>query len=165
MSNTPNPLPPPPALLRAPLMTQPPTSKPVAFTASTEKVKAIKPGSLQWGLAIVGASHLAKHIFCHYMGCKTFNQLKALPYSDIWHSLKVMVLQAWYLDWSTKPADTCRDITYALTKESYDDFLGEVNIKDLEQQEANPSAPLSESTKPNFNDHCCHILAYEKQNW
>ena len=57
--------------------------------------------------------------------------------------MKVMELWAWYLDWSTKPADTCKDTIYTLNKLSYDDFLGEVNIKNLEQQEANPSMAMS----------------------
>ena len=37
---------------------------------------------------------------------------------------------------------------YDLTEESYTDFLSEVDIKDLEQQEAQLNVPSSESTKP-----------------
>ena len=156
MSNTPpNPLPPPPALLRRPLMTPPTTQKPVAFNATTEKVSAVKPGSLQRGLGVVGFTPSKANNFCCYVGRKTFNQLKMLLYSNIQHiteeipglscshSMKVMELQAWYLDWSTKLVDTRREIIYNLTIESYDNFLGEVDIKDLKRQEAQPSVPSS----------------------
>ena len=46
--------------------------------------------------------------------------------------MKVIELRAWYLDWTTKPANTRREINQALSEETFDDFLGEVNIKDLE---------------------------------
>ena len=47
--------------------------------------------------------------------------------------MMVIELRAWYLDWTAKPADTHREINLKLTKESFHEFLGEVNIKDLEQ--------------------------------
>ena len=62
--------------------------------------------------------------------------------------MKVIELRAWYLDWTTKPADTRREINQALTEESFDEFLGEVNIKALERQEAQPSAPSLHTTIP-----------------
>ena len=35
-------------------------------------------------------------------------------------AMKVIELRAWYLDWTTKPADTHREINQALSKESFD---------------------------------------------
>ena len=67
--------------------------------------------------------------------------------------MKVNELRAWYLDWTTKPADTRREINQALTEETFDEFLGEVNIKDLERQEAQPSAPSLHTTIPKSTTH------------
>ena len=160
MSNhTPNLLLPPPASLWKPFMTPPMKLKPVTLTAAMENVSVVKPGSLEWGLGITGFTINKAHDFCRYAGRKTFNQLRVFPYSNIWHiteeilgltqshSMKVIKLRAWYMDWTTKPADTHRVKDLKLTKESFNKFLGEVNIKDLEQQEAQPSAPLSDTTK------------------
>ena len=67
--------------------------------------------------------------------------------------MKVIELRAWYLDWTTKPADTRREINQALSEESFDEFLGEVNINDLEQQEAQPSAPSLHTTIQKSTTH------------
>ena len=67
--------------------------------------------------------------------------------------MKVIEIRAWYLDWTTKPADTRREINQALTEETFDEFLGEVNIKDLEHQEAQPSAPSLHTTIPKSTTH------------
>ena len=135
----------------------------------------MKPGSLQWGLGIAGFTTNEEQDFCRYAGRKTFNQLRALLYSNIWHiteeilgltqshSMKVIELRAWYLDWTTKPADTCREINLELTKESFDKFLGEVNIKDLKQQEAQPSAPLSDMTIQKSTTHVATNLPMQNQ--
>ena len=86
MSNhTPNPLPSPPVLLRKLLMTPPTKLKPVAFTATMDNVSAVKPGSLEWGLGVVGFTPNKAHDFCCYARRKTFNQLRALLYSNICH--------------------------------------------------------------------------------
>ena len=68
--------------------------------------------------------------------------------------MKVIELRAWYLDWTTKPVDTRREINQALTEETFDEFLGEVNIKDLEHQEAQPSAPSLHTTIPKSDERC-----------
>ena len=79
------------------------TKKQVTFTTSTEKVLPVNPGAVEWGLVIVGPYSNTRHIT---------ENIPGLAHS---HSMKVMELQAWYLDWSTKPADTRRDMSYALT--------------------------------------------------
>ena len=77
--------------------------------------------------------------------------------------MKVIELRAWYLDWTTKPADTRREINQALTKESFDEFLGEVNIKDLERQEAQPSVPLLHTMIQKSTTHIATNLPMQNQ--
>ena len=134
-NNTPNPPPPPPASMRKPFLTPTTKLKPVAPPATTDNGGEVKPGSLQWGLVVAGFTTSEAQDFCRCAGRKTFNQLRALPYDDIRHiteeilgftrshSMKVIELRAWYLDWTTKPADTRREINQALTEESFDEFL------------------------------------------
>ena len=50
-----------------------------------DNVSVVKPGSLEWGLGIAGFTINEAQDFCRCAGRKTFNQLRALPYSNIWH--------------------------------------------------------------------------------
>ena len=77
--------------------------------------------------------------------------------------MKVIKLRAWYMDWTMKPADTRREINIDLTKESFDKFLGEVNIKDLERQEAQPSVPSSDMTIQKLTTHVATNLPMQNQ--
>ena len=146
-------------------MTPPMKLKPVTLTMATDNVSVVKPGFLEWGLVIAGFTTNEAQDFCRCAGRRTFNQLRVLLYSNIRHimeeipgltrshSMKVIKLRAWYLDWTTKPANTCREINQALTEESFDKFLGEVNIKDLKRQEAQPSTPSLHTTIQKLTTH------------